>query len=138
MSSLVVETTLGEIKLTLRRDVAPTTVSHVVNAVGSGVFKNSSFYRSDFVIQFGLHGTGREVKPALAVNESKAKGALSNLKGAVSVAHWDVPGKLAAVEAWFVRFMVVSAQAIIGIWIGHGISFATANFTPLAIFLCSL
>jgi cyclophilin family peptidyl-prolyl cis-trans isomerase len=55
------------------------------------VFSNSTFYRSDFVIQFGLHGTGRSVEPALDVNESKNPGALSNTKGAMAVAHWDVP-----------------------------------------------
>lgn len=88
--------THGTIRLRLRPDAAPKTVEHVIRLVKSGLFDdNSSFYRSDFVIQFGLHGQTKKKNtfPNLPVNETKAPGTtlLSNTRGKVSVAHWDVP-----------------------------------------------
>lgn len=90
---LVITTPLGAISLVLRRDVAPVTVAHVVRLVESGVFAQAaSFYRSDFVIQGGLHGTGVDAPgPPLTVNESSRPGHLSNKRGALALAHWDVP-----------------------------------------------
>ena len=91
MGHLTIVTDAGSIVLTLKEAEAPQTCAHVVKAVNSGVFSNCTFYRSDFVIQFGLHGTKRVVEPALSVNESTRPDALSNTRGAVAVAHWDVP-----------------------------------------------
>lgn len=89
---LKITTELGCISLRLRGDVAPRTVDHVTRLVATGVLNGCSFYRSDFVVQMGLHGTSRSSPlPNLAVNESKAPGALSNTRGAMAVAHWDVP-----------------------------------------------
>jgi peptidyl-prolyl cis-trans isomerase B (cyclophilin B) len=91
MSTIVLETSEGDILMHLLGDKAPATVKHVTAAVASGIFDGCTFYRSDFVVQFGLHGTGKSVTPALKVNESTLPGAKSNKKGAVAVAHWDVP-----------------------------------------------
>ena len=92
MSSVVIATTLGRIFLNLQIGVAPKTVAHFIRLVQSKVLDGTSFYRSDFVIQFGLHGTGRKSSfPPLTVNESTSRGALSNVRGALAVAHWDVP-----------------------------------------------
>ncbi len=92
MSHVLIRTKLGNIKLALRADVAPQTANHFVQLVKSGVLALASFYRSDFVIQFGLHGAAKQSPlPNLKVNESKEKNALSNTRGAVAVAHWDVP-----------------------------------------------
>lgn len=92
MSKLVLTTPLGAITLVLRADAAPATVKHVSALVTSGVLSSASFYRSDFVIQFGLHGSQQKSPlPDLAVNEATRAGALSNGKGAAAVAHWDVP-----------------------------------------------
>ncbi len=93
MSKLVLTTPLGAITLALRADVAPATVKHVAALVSSGVLSGgAAFYRSDFVIQMGLHGSGRASPlPDLAVNEATRAGALSNKRGAMAVAHWDVP-----------------------------------------------
>ena len=94
MSKLLMITSLGRIVLTLRPDAAPATVAHFIKLASEGLFDDTSFYRSDFVIQCGLHGTSKKnTHPNLAFNESKAchSKALSNLKGAVAVAHWDFP-----------------------------------------------
>jgi cyclophilin family peptidyl-prolyl cis-trans isomerase len=59
--------------------------------IEAGTFSagGASFYRSDFVIQFGVHGTGKE-RPKLKANESKQSG-MSNTRGTAAFAHWDVP-----------------------------------------------
>jgi cyclophilin family peptidyl-prolyl cis-trans isomerase len=93
MSRLVLTTPLGEIALALLRDAAPATAAHVARLAESGAYNGAaSFYRSDFVIQFGLHGSGRKSAfGPLAVNESGLPGRVSNLRGTAAVAHWDVP-----------------------------------------------
>lgn len=92
MTSLLLTTPRGIITLALRADAAPRTVAHVVALVNSRALDGTTFYRSDFVIQCGLHGTGRKSPlPDLAVNESTRAGALPNARGAMAVAHWDVP-----------------------------------------------
>lgn len=93
--ALVVSTPLGQIRLALRPDAAPATVAHITKLVRDKIFDGTVWYRSDFVIQTGLHGSGRPNPHAdLAVNESVgagAAGALSNTRGAAAVAHWDAP-----------------------------------------------
>ncbi len=91
MSSVILTTTRGVITLILRADVAPVTAQHAATVMAK-VFAGATFYRSDFVIQCGLHGTAKvSPLPNLAVNESTRAGALSNTRGAVAVAHWDKP-----------------------------------------------
>lgn len=92
-SRLVLTTPLGEVALALLRDAAPATAAHIVRLVASGAYDGAAcFYRSDFVIQFGLHGSGRaSALGPLAVNESALPGRVSNLRGTAALAHWDVP-----------------------------------------------
>ncbi|GMI04611.1 hypothetical protein TrVE_jg9923 [Triparma verrucosa] len=94
MSSLVINTVLGSIKLTLRPDAAPITAAHVSTLVNSGLFNSGAikFYRSDFVIQTGLYSTSIENPiPDLSVNETGLHVKLSNVRGTCSIAHHDVP-----------------------------------------------
>ena len=90
MSSLLISTQCGEIALELLPQHAPVTVAHVARNAKDGLYDGCAFYRSDFVIQMGTHGTGKQSKwPALAVNES-GRGA-SNERGTMAVAHHDKP-----------------------------------------------
>ena len=94
MSRLVLTTPLGEVALALLREAAPATAAHVARLAASGAYDGgaASFYRSDFVIQFGLHGSGKQSAfGPLAVNESGLASRVSNLRGTAAVAHWDVP-----------------------------------------------
>ena len=87
---LVLTTDLGNISLTLRPDVAPVTVAHVARHVKEGLYHDTSFYRSDFVVQCGMHGTAKASShPPLSVNES-GRGA-SNVRGSAAIAHHDKP-----------------------------------------------
>jgi cyclophilin family peptidyl-prolyl cis-trans isomerase len=88
---LVIKTHLGDIRLKLQTDVAPITCHHVKTLVQEKVFENAAyFYRSDFVIQFGVHGT-KKPRPKLSKNESTNPPKASNVRGAAAFAHWDVP-----------------------------------------------
>ena len=89
--SIELETSEGKIVMHLLEDKPPATVKHVRAAVTSGVFDGCTFYRSDFVVQFGLFGIGKTLSPALKVNESTLLGAKSNQKGAVGVARREAP-----------------------------------------------
>lgn len=84
---MVIETPLGTLELQLRPDAAPATCNYIERAIEAGLYDGTSFYRSDFVIQGGLHGKKKNPFPDLAVNETK----LPNLKGTAAIAHFDVP-----------------------------------------------
>ena len=92
MSRLVITTAAGAVELKLRPDAAPQTVEYITKAVRDGVYGKANFYRSDFVIQCGLHGTGKS-NPAgdLRVNETSTGPVVSNTRGTASIAHFDVP-----------------------------------------------
>ena len=92
-TALILRTPLGALRLRLLGDVAPATVAHIAALARSGALAaGGSCYRSDFVIQCGLHGSGVAAPGVpLAVNESTHPGARSNTRGTAAVAHWDVP-----------------------------------------------
>jgi len=73
---------------------APETVKYITKCVQSKIYNDTSFYRSDFVIQFGLHGTGKQNPHGnLMVNETNLGrcGVVSNTRGTAACAHFDVP-----------------------------------------------
>lgn len=90
MSTLVISTACGEIKLALRPDAAPETVKYISKLVSDGVYNGCTFYRSDFVIQCGLHPHKCPVEN-LKVNETPLHTKISNTRGTAAIAHWDVP-----------------------------------------------
>ena len=83
MSSLVLDTAAGTVRLVLRPDSAPVTCSYITRCVGAKLFDGVSFYRSDFVIQTGLYGSGRShAFGDLPVNETSTGVVISNTRGA--------------------------------------------------------
>ena len=57
-------------------------------------YNDTCFYRSDFLVQCGLHGTSKKhPKGDLPTNETHAPGlqTISNTRGTASIAHFDVP-----------------------------------------------
>ena len=93
-NNLRIETSLGNIDLRLKPNAAPKTVDHIKKLVSDQLYDGCCFYRSDFVIQCGLqrpNGVGVEnPHPSIAVNETTLHEKISNKRGTVSVAHWDV------------------------------------------------
>merc|ERR1712113_1333391 len=62
-----------------------------MGAVTDGLYNGTTFYRSDFVIQCGLHGSGRKPPGDIKKNETKDNVFVSNTRGTCAIAHWDVP-----------------------------------------------
>ena len=94
MSNFVITTSLGSITMTFLPSAAPRTVAHVQKLITTGLFSTgqSTFYRSDFVIQTGLYGTSIENPiPDLEVNETQLHEKIGNERGAMAIAHFDVP-----------------------------------------------
>lgn len=92
MAALRIETTEGAIELALRPDAAPQTVEYIARCVRDGLYDGRVFYRSDFVIQGGLHGSGvANPHGDLRVNETSTGVRLSNTRGTCAIAHHDVP-----------------------------------------------
>lgn len=92
-SLLCIRTQLGEIRLALRRDAAPQTVEYIEKCVRDGLYDGrAAFYRSDFVIQCGLHGSGvHNPHGDLTINETAHGPLVSNTRGTAAIAHFDVP-----------------------------------------------
>ena len=91
-SGFVIETALGNISMKFRPDAAPQTVDYYTKTINTGIFNGTTFYRSDFVIQCGLHGSGKQAPLGnLSVNETGSGPMISNNRGTAAVAHWDVP-----------------------------------------------
>ncbi|CAK9009164.1 unnamed protein product [Durusdinium trenchii] len=88
---LLLETDLGNVAMLLRPDSAPLTVEHVCRLVDEGLYNGCYFYRSDFVLQWGLWLPNEtEVKnpyPDIAANETDSGTFLSNRPGTVAIAH---------------------------------------------------
>jgi len=85
-------TDLGDLTLTLRPDAAPVTVEYIKKCVASGLYNGREFYRSDFVIQCGLHGSSvQNPHGNLPVNETSSGAQITNGPGTCAIAHWDVP-----------------------------------------------
>ena len=65
-------------------------VADISKVITDGAYNGSSFYRSDFVIQCGLHPK-KCPYANLTVNETKSNVFVSNTRGTAAIAHWDVP-----------------------------------------------
>lgn len=87
-----IHTSQGKLLLKLRPDAAPQTVAYIVALVGKGLYNRgaATFYRSDFVIQCGLHPKQCPL-PNIPVNETHLHTKLTNKRGTAAIAHFDVP-----------------------------------------------
>uniref|UniRef100_A0A0G4FCB9 peptidylprolyl isomerase n=1 Tax=Chromera velia CCMP2878 TaxID=1169474 RepID=A0A0G4FCB9_9ALVE len=89
---MVMTTRRGVIRLRLRPDAAPVTTEYIKKCIGSRLYDGRCFYRSDFVIQCGLHGSNvGNPHGNLPVNETASHVKISNIRGTAAIAHWDVP-----------------------------------------------
>jgi len=90
-SRIVIKTEFGEIMMTLQHAAAPRTVEHVTKLIRLKAYDDkASFYRSDFVLQGGLHPAKCPIE-RLDVNEAGTEAALTNGRGTAALGHWDKP-----------------------------------------------
>ena len=91
MARFTIATELGDINMNFRPDAAPESVAYYTELIKSHLFDGVTFYRSDFVIQMGTHGTSKKAPKDLHVNETHKAPKVSNTRGTAAIAHWDVP-----------------------------------------------
>jgi cyclophilin family peptidyl-prolyl cis-trans isomerase len=90
MSGFVIQSELGNITMKWRDDAAPKTVAYIKRLIETGEYSNTTFYRSDFVIQCGRYPNKNSFSD-LTVNETNSGTVVSNTRGTAAIAHFDVP-----------------------------------------------
>ncbi len=85
---VILETSLGSIKLELDADKAPVTVANFLSYVDEGFFDGTVFHRvmSNFMIQCGGFEPGMKQKKTKATIKNEAPNGLSNTRGSIAMA----------------------------------------------------
>jgi peptidyl-prolyl cis-trans isomerase A (cyclophilin A) len=90
---VVMETTMGSIKIELFADKAPITAKNFLDYVNSGFYNGTIFHRvaPGFVVQGGGYLENLMPKPAMPGIKNESKNGLKNLRGTLSMARYDDP-----------------------------------------------
>ncbi|TWJ32703.1 peptidylprolyl isomerase [Geobacter argillaceus] len=85
---VLMETSLGRIRIQLEPERAPVTVKNFLDYVESGFYDNTIFHRvvKNFVIQGGAYSTDLQRKPTGAPIGNEAANGLKNRRGAIAMA----------------------------------------------------
>ncbi len=85
---VVMETSLGAIRIQLEPEQAPVTVKNFLDYVGSGFYDNTIIHRvvKGFVIQGGGYTADLQRKPTRDPIRNEAKGGLRNRRGTIAMA----------------------------------------------------
>jgi cyclophilin family peptidyl-prolyl cis-trans isomerase len=97
-SSVVMQTSLGTIKIELYSDKAPITVQNFLDYVADGFFDNTIFHRviPGFMIQGGGFETGMKQKKTKAAIKNESANGLSNKRGTLAMARTSDPNSATA------------------------------------------
>ena len=90
---ILIETTMGDIKLELEGKLAPITVGHVLKLVDSGFYDGLIFHRviPGFMAQAGGFTPGLELKEDDASIPNESGNGMSNVRGTVAMARTNDP-----------------------------------------------
>ena len=90
---VVMETTMGTIKIELFAGKAPITAKNFLDYVSAGFFDNTIFHRvvPGFVVQGGGYLENMTPKPIRPGIKNESKNGLKNLRGTLSMARYDNP-----------------------------------------------
>ena len=90
---ILVETTLGNIKLELEGKLAPITVGHFLERVASGFYDGLIFHRviPGFMVQGGGYTPGLELKEDDATIANESGNGMSNVRGTIAMARTNDP-----------------------------------------------
>jgi len=93
MSTVTLETTLGNITIELNEEKAPETVKNFLAYVNSGFFDGTIFHRviPNFMIQGGGFLPGMEQKNTEAAIKNEADNGLANDRGTIAMARTNDP-----------------------------------------------
>ncbi len=97
-NNVVLETSLGTIKLELYPDKAPVTVQNFLAYVDEGFYDGTVFHRviPNFMIQGGGMEPGMKQKQTKAAIKNESANGLSNTRGTVAMARTSVPDSATA------------------------------------------
>jgi peptidyl-prolyl cis-trans isomerase B (cyclophilin B) len=98
MTTVLMTTNKGSIKVELDADKAPKTVANFLDYVNKGHFTNTIFHRviKDFMIQGGGFEPGMKQKPTEQTVENEAKNGLKNDKYTIAMARTMAPHSASA------------------------------------------
>jgi peptidyl-prolyl cis-trans isomerase A (cyclophilin A) len=88
---VVLDTTMGTIKVELFAAKAPITAKNFLEYVNSGFYSGTIVHRVDFVIGLGGYTealTGKPTRPAI---KNESRNGLKNLRGTLAMARYDPP-----------------------------------------------
>jgi peptidyl-prolyl cis-trans isomerase A (cyclophilin A) len=90
---VLMETSMGAIKIEVLTDKAPITAKNFLNYVNMGFFNGTIFHRvvPAFVIQGGGYLENMSPRPTMAPIKNESKNGLKNLRGTLSMARYDNP-----------------------------------------------
>jgi peptidyl-prolyl cis-trans isomerase A (cyclophilin A) len=90
---VVMETTVGTIRIEVFTDKAPITAKNFLDYADSGFYNNTIFHRvvPNFVIQGGGYLASMNRKPTKPAIQNESKNGLKNLRGTLSMARYSDP-----------------------------------------------
>ncbi len=90
---ILIETTMGDIKLELEGKLAPITVGHILKLVDSGFYDGLIFHRviPGFMAQAGGYTPGLENKEDDASIPNESGNGMSNVRGTIAMARTNDP-----------------------------------------------
>ena len=90
---ILIETTMGDIKLELEGKLAPITVGHILKLVDSGFYDGLIFHRviPGFMAQAGGYTPGLELKEDDARIPNESGNGMSNVRGTIAMARTNDP-----------------------------------------------
>jgi len=90
---VVMETTMGTIKIEVLTDKAPVTAKNFLDYVTAGFYTGTVFHRvvPEFVIQGGGYLENMTMKPTTPPIKNESKNGVKNLRGALSMARYGDP-----------------------------------------------
>src|SRR5438552_18826090 len=97
-STVVMQTSLGSLKIELYADKAPVTVENFLGYVADGFFDNTIFHRviPGFMIQVGVFEPGMKQKKTKATIKYESANGLSNKRGTLAMARTSDPNSATA------------------------------------------
>lgn len=95
---VVLDTTMGTIKIELNKEKAPVTVANFVKYVNAKHYDGTIFHRviPDFMIQGGGMDEAMVEKPTGAPIKNEARNGLRNVKGSIAMARLNAPNSATA------------------------------------------
>ncbi len=98
---VVMETSMGTIKVEVFADKSPITAKNFLTYVNTGFYNNTIIHRVDFAVCGGGYTELLMAKPTRPAIQNESKNGLKNLRGTLAMARYDDPNS--ATSQWFIN-----------------------------------